>query len=434
MLARVIGAGLAGAEAAYQLAKRGVDVELYEMRPVKGTPVHKSARIAELVCSNSLKSADPCTAQGTLKEEMRLMGSVVIEAAYASRVPAGGALAVDRELFSEKIEKALYGTGRITVIRKEVTRIDENTIVATGPLTSDGMAEAIEGMAGAERLYFFDAAAPIITGASVNREKAFFAARYGKGDADYLNCPMNKEEYLRFYDELVNARRVILKDFEKGELFEGCMPVEEMARRGADALRFGPMRPVGLKGANGEKYYAVVQLRKEDAYDGLYNLVGFQTNLAFPEQERVFRLIPGLENAEFVRYGVMHRNTYLNSPGFLSPDFSAIKAPNVFFAGQMTGVEGYLESAASGLMAGINLYMRLSGEKTHVLPETTTVGSLQKYVAGYGGNFQPMHVSFALTPPLDTKIKDKSLKKRAYSERALSDLAKYIENNKGVSL
>lgn len=434
MLARVIGAGLAGAEAAYQLAKRGVDVELYEMRPVKGTPVHKSARIAELVCSNSLKSADPCTAQGTLKEEMRLMGSVVIEAAYASRVPAGGALAVDRELFSEKIEKALYGTGRITVIRKEVTRIDENTIVATGPLTSDGMAEAIEGMAGAERLYFFDAAAPIITGASVNREKAFFAARYGKGDADYLNCPMNKEEYLRFYDELVNARRVILKDFEKGELFEGCMPVEEMARRGADALRFGPMRPVGLKGANGEKYYAVVQLRKEDAYDGLYNLVGFQTNLAFPEQERVFRLIPGLENAEFVRYGVMHRNTYLNSPGFLSPDFSAIKAPNVFFAGQMTGVEGYLESAASGLMAGINLYMRLSGEKTHVLPETTTVGSLQKYVAGYAGNFQPMHASFALTPPLDTKIKDKSLKKRAYSERALSDLAKYIENNKGVSL
>lgn len=434
MLARVIGAGLAGAEAAYQLAKRGVDVELYEMRPVKGTPVHKSARIAELVCSNSLKSADPCTAQGTLKEEMRLMGSVVIEAAYASRVPAGGALAVDRELFSEKIEKALYGTGRITVIRKEVTRIDENTIVATGPLTSDGMAKAIEGMAGAERLYFFDAAAPIITGASVNREKAFFAARYGKGDADYLNCPMNKEEYLRFYDELVNARRVILKDFEKGELFEGCMPVEEMARRGADALRFGPMRPVGLKGANGEKYYAVVQLRKEDAYDGLYNLVGFQTNLAFPEQERVFRLIPGLENAEFVRYGVMHRNTYLNSPGFLSPDFSAIKAPNVFFAGQMTGVEGYLESAASGLMAGINLYMRLSGEKTHVLPETTTVGSLQKYVAGYAGNFQPMHASFALTPPLDTKIKDKSLKKRAYSERALSDLAKYIENNKGVSL
>lgn len=434
MFARVIGAGLAGAEAAYQLAKRGVDVELYEMRPVKGTPVHKSARIAELVCSNSLKSADPCTAQGTLKEEMRLMGSVVIEAAYASRVPAGGALAVDRELFSEKIEKALYGTGRITVIRKEVTRIDENTIVATGPLTSDGMAEAIEGMAGAERLYFFDAAAPIITGASVNREKAFFAARYGKGDADYLNCPMNKEEYLRFYDELVNARRVILKDFEKGELFEGCMPVEEMARRGADALRFGPMRPVGLKGANGEKYYAVVQLRKEDAYDGLYNLVGFQTNLAFPEQERVFRLIPGLENAEFVRYGVMHRNTYLNSPGFLSPDFSAIKVPNVFFAGQMTGVEGYLESAASGLMAGINLYMRLSGEKTHVLPETTTVGSLQKYVAGYAGNFQPMHVSFALTPPLDTKIKDKSLKKLAYSERALSDLAKYIENNKGVSL
>ena len=434
MLARVIGGGLAGAEAAYQLAIRGAEVELYEMRPVKQTPVHKGAGIAELVCSNSLKSADVNTAQGTLKEEMRLLGSVVLRAAYESRVPAGGALAVDRELFSAKIEKALSDTGRVTVIRHEVTRIDENTIVATGPLTSDKMASEIEKKAGAERLYFFDAAAPIITGDSVNREKAFFAARYGKGDSDYLNCPMNKEEYLRFYDELVNARKVILKDFEKGELFEGCMPIEEMARRGADAIRFGPLRPVGIKGKDGEKYYAVVQLRKEDVYDGLYNVVGFQTNLAFPEQERVFRLIPGLENAEFVRYGVMHRNTYLRSPGFLSADFSVKNAPGVFFAGQITGVEGYMESAASGLIAGINLFSRMSGAETHVLPETTTIGSLQRYVAGYAGNFQPMHASFALTPPLETKIRDKSLKKRAYSERALSDLEKYIENNKGVSL
>ena len=259
MLARVIGGGLAGAEAAYQLAIRGAEVELYEMRPVKQTPVHKGAGIAELVCSNSLKSADVNTAQGTLKEEMRLLGSVVLRAAYESRVPAGGALAVDRELFSAKIEKALSDTGRVTVIRREVTRIDENTIVATGPLTSDKMASEIEKKAGAERLYFFDAAAPIITGDSVNREKAFFAARYGKGDSDYLNCPMNKEEYLRFYDELVNARKVILKDFEKGELFEGCMPIEEMARRGADAIRFGPLRPVGIKGKDGEKYYAVDQ-------------------------------------------------------------------------------------------------------------------------------------------------------------------------------
>ena len=434
MKACVIGGGLAGSEAAYQLAKRGVYVTLYEMRPVVATPVHRGGGLAELVCSNSLKSVDVNTAQGTLKEEMRLLDSLTLRAAYIARVPAGNALAVDRERFSAEIEKALDATGMVTVVREEVTRIPDDVIVATGPLTSEKLAVEIEKVCGGQRLYFYDAAAPIVTGASIDRGKVFFAARYGKGDADYLNCPMTKEEYLAFREALVAARRVILKDFEKGELFENCMPVEEMARRGADALRFGPLRPVGIRGADGEKYHAVVQLRKEDDYDGLYNLVGFQTNLVFPEQERVFRMIPGLENAEFVRYGVMHRNTFLHSPGFLNADFSVRGRERLFFAGQITGVEGYLESAASGLIAGINLYERLTGGSTHVLPETTMCGSLQKYVSEYRGDFQPMHVSFALTPPQENRIKDKALRKKAYSERALSDLTKYIENIKGVSI
>lgn len=433
MNARVIGGGFAGAEAAYQLAIRGVNVELYEMRPVVTTPVHRTAGLAEPVCSNSLKSEDPASAQGELKRELKMLGSAVLRAAERSRVPAGGALAVDRTAFSENVEKILLSTCRVTVIREEVTEITPNTIIATGPLTSEKLAAAIEKMSGKERLYFFDAAAPIVTGESVDREKAFFAARYDKGDADYLNCPMNAEEYRAFRLALMSARKAILRDFEKGELFENCMPIEELARRGEDAMRFGPLRPVGIRSANGERHYAVVQLRKEDLYDGAYNIVGFQTNLAFPEQERVFRMIPGLEKAEFVRYGVMHRNTYLHSPGFLRSDYSVIGAENVFFAGQITGTEGYLESAASGLVAGINLFRRMKGGETLTLPAETVTGSMQRYISEYAGNFQPMHVSFALTPPLSVRIRGKAERKAAYATRAAAALETYIKQ-KGVTI
>ena len=424
MTVKVIGGGLAGAEAAYQLAKRGVTVELYEMRPVVPTPVHKGGGIAELVCSNSLKSVDPDTAQGVLKEELKLLDSAVVRAAYESRVPAGGALAVDRNLFSSAVESILKNTNRVTVIREEVTRIEDNSIIATGPLTSDGMGKAIAELV-PERLYFYDAAAPIVTAASIDPDKSFFAARYGKGDADYLNCPLNEEEYGRFREELIKAEKVIAKDFEKGELFEGCMPIEELAARGRDAMRFGPLRPVGIFGVDGKRAYAIVQLRKEDNYEHLYNLVGFQTNLKFPEQKRVFSMIPALKNAEFVRYGVMHRNTYVRSPGFLNADFSVKGRENLFFAGQITGVEGYLESAASGLIAGMSMAEKLSGRQGVVLPETTVIGGLQRYVSGYSGNFQPMHVSFMLLPQIEG-IRDKSLRKRAYSERAIADLKKFI--------
>ena len=425
-MVKIVGGGLAGCEAAYQLLKRGYNVELYEMRPVRNTPAHKTEGLAELVCSNSLKSEDGTTSQGLLKNEMKLLGSLILECAEVARVPAGGALAVDREIFSREVERRLNEFEGFKLIREEVTEINDNVIIATGPLTSDALTENILRLTGADKLYFYDAVAPIVTLESVDKNKSFWSARYGKGSDDYLNCPMSKEEYDLFYNALVNAQTVLLKDFEKREIFEGCMPVEVMAKRGVDALRFGPLRPVGIHGENGEKYYAVVQLRKEDNYDSLVNLVGFQTNLTFPEQKKVFSLIPALHDAEFVRYGVMHRNTYINSPAVLDSSFALKEHPSIFFAGQITGVEGYMESTMSGLLAGINMARYIENKKPLSLPETTMCGSLSNYVATCRSNFQPMHVSFALLPPLDGKVK-KHERKAKYAERAIEDLKQYIE-------
>lgn len=425
-MVKIVGGGLAGCEAAYQLLKRGYNVELYEMRPVRKTPAHKTEGLAELVCSNSLKSEDGTTSQGLLKNEMKLLGSLILECAEVARVPAGGALAVDREIFSREVERRLNEFEGFKLIREEVTGINDNVIIATGPLTSDALTENILRLTGADKLYFYDAVAPIVTLESVDKDKSFWSARYGKGSDDYLNCPMSKEEYDLFYNALVNAQTVLLKDFEKREIFEGCMPVEVMAKRGVDALRFGPLRPVGIHGENGEKYYAVVQLRKEDNYDSLVNLVGFQTNLTFQEQKKVFSLIPALHDAEFVRYGVMHRNTYINSPAVLDSSFALKEHPSIFFAGQITGVEGYMESTMSGLLAGINMARYIENKKPLSLPETTMCGSLSNYVATCRSNFQPMHVSFALLPPLDGKVK-KHERKAKYAERAIEDLKQYIE-------
>ncbi|MFI3229581.1 MAG: methylenetetrahydrofolate--tRNA-(uracil(54)-C(5))-methyltransferase (FADH(2)-oxidizing) TrmFO, partial [Bacillota bacterium] len=348
---KVIGGGLAGVEAAYQLLKAGFAVDMYEMRPVKMTPAHKTAGLGELVCSNSLKSTEFSGAQGLLKAEMRLMNSLVLKVAEATKVPAGNALAVDREAFSKGLEEELRSFSSFNLIKEECTEITDYTIVATGPLTSEAMCEKIAELHGGEYLHFYDAVAPIVTKESIDMDRAFFQSRYDKGEADYLNCYMNKEEYDNFVTELVSADRVILKKFEKGDIFEGCMPVEVMAGRGHEALRFGPLKPVGLGRHLPERPYAIVQLRMEDNYDSLYNLVGFQTNLTFKEQKRVFGLIPALKNAEFVRYGVMHRNTYMNSPKLLTEHYSLKTNGAIFFAGQMTGVEGYMESAMSGLIA-----------------------------------------------------------------------------------
>ena len=360
---KVIGAGLAGCEAAWQLAKAGIECELYEMKPKKFTPAHKYKGFAELVCSNSLKADRVESAAGMLKEEMRRLGSVTMECAEEARVSAGGALAVDREKFSDAVTKRIRENGYITVIEEEVTEIpDGRVIIATGPLTSDGLAESIGRICG-EYLYFHDAAAPIVTFESIDMDKAFFASRYGRGDADYINCPMDKEEYLRFYNELINAESAPLKEHDKEhfgkdnfKVYEGCMPVEVLAKRGEDTLRFGPLKPVGLTDPRtGKRPYAVVQLRAENTAGSMYNIVGFQTNLKFGEQKRVFSLITGLENAEFMRYGVMHRNTFINSPKLLNEQFNMRERPELYFAGQMTGVEGYIESAASGIFAGLSM-------------------------------------------------------------------------------
>ncbi len=426
-MVKIIGGGLAGCEAAYQLLKRGYSVDLYEMRPVKCTAAHKTEGLAELVCSNSLKSEDTTTSQGLLKKELSLFGSLILECAERARVPAGGALAVDRVIFSQEIEKKLFSYEKFALHREEVTEIDDEVIIATGPLTSEAMSEKIISLTGADKLYFYDAVAPIVTLESVDLTKSFWSARYGKGSDDYLNCPMNKEEYDAFYQALVSAQTVVLKDFEKREIFEGCMPVEVMAKRGIDALRFGPLRPVGIWGEGGEGYYAVVQLRKEDNYDSLVNLVGFQTNLTFGEQKKVFSMIPALHDAEFVRFGVMHRNTYINSPAVLNEHFSLRANPSIYFAGQITGVEGYMESTMSGLIAGINMARRIENKAQLSLPETTLCGSLSKYVANCKSNFQPMHVSFALLSPLDGKIK-KQDRKAKYAERAINDLTSYLQS------
>ncbi|MCH5324122.1 MAG: methylenetetrahydrofolate--tRNA-(uracil(54)-C(5))-methyltransferase (FADH(2)-oxidizing) TrmFO [Eubacterium sp.] len=421
--ATVIGAGLAGVEAAWQLANHNIPVRLIEMKPKKYSPAHKYQGFAELVCSNSLKSADVNSACGMLKEEMRYLGSLTMQAAEKTKVDAGGALAVNREQFSDEVTKAVRENPLIEVVSDEVTEFPtENTIIATGPLTSDKFAEAIKAKCG-DTLSFYDAAAPIVTFDSIDMSRAFFAARYDKGGADYINCPMSREEYEYFYNELVNAESVPLKSFEDFTVYEGCMPVEVLAKRGIDSVRYGCMKPVGLTDPRtGRRPYAAVQLRKENNEGTMYNLVGFQTNLKFGEQKRVFSLITGLENAEFVRYGVMHRNTFLNSPGLLDDSYKLIGSGNIYFAGQITGVEGYVESAASGIIAGLNLARTLCGKDKFIPPEWTMLYALSKHISTESKNFQPMGASMGLLPPLGEKIKDKKLRYASLSERGLARL------------
>ncbi len=430
MTVTVIGAGLAGCEAAYQAARLGADVVLYEMKPKKMTPAHSYKGFAELVCSNSLRSADITSGVGLLKEELARMGSLIMEAAKATSVPAGGAMAVDRTAFSDYITEKIRTNSKIQIIEEEVTKIPENgiTIIATGPLTSDALAGEIAELVGGKQLSFFDAAAPIVDYSTIDMDKAFFASRYGKGTPDYINCPMNKEEYTAFYEALITAEEAQLHDFEKGEklkVFEGCMPVEVMARRGEDTLRFGPMKPVGIsRPGTDERYYAVVQLRKENREGTMYNLVGFQTHLTFPEQRRVFRMIPGLENAAFMRYGVMHRNTFLHSPMLLNADYSMRERNNLFFAGQMTGVEGYVESAASGFVAGISAARRGLGAGETLFPNTTMIGAMARYVSeGGAAAFQPMNANFGIIPNPPEKIRGgKKIRYAFYAQRALDEI------------
>jgi len=415
---KIIGAGLAGTEAAMILANNGIKVELFEMRPTKNTPAHHTGDFAELVCSNSLRSDSLDNAVGVLKEEMRLLNSLVIEAATETRVPAGGALAVDREKFSQYITEKIKNHPNIEVIYGEVAALPEgNVIVATGPLTSDKLSENIKETLGVDYLSFYDAAAPIVTKESIDMSKAYVKSRYDKGEADYINCPMNIEEYFTFHRAIVNAETVILKDFEL-KVFEGCMPVEIMAKRGYKTLLFGPLKPVGLE-HEGNKPHAVVQLRQDDAIGSLYNIVGFQTNLKFTEQKRILRLIPGLENVEIVRYGVMHRNTFLNSPKCLKNTYQSILRENLFFAGQITGVEGYVESAASGIVAGMNMLRLLNEEGLIVFPKESVIGSMVNYISNPSiKNFQPMNANFGLLPSLIGKY-TKPERKIKYAERAL---------------
>ena len=429
---KVYGAGLAGCEAAWQAANRGVKVELYEMKPQRFTPAHHSEGFAELVCSNSLRSDSTTNAVGLLKEELRNLGSLIMEAADATRVPAGSALAVDREKFSAYVTEKIKTHPNISVISEEVTEVDDAvTVIATGPLTSDGFAEYIQRELVGEGLHFFDAAAPIVDAESINMDVAFFASRYDKGDADYINCPMTREQYDAFWEALVGAEEAELKEFDRQEqkklkVFEGCMPVEVMTKRGHDTLLFGPLKPVGLVDKRvGKESYAVVQLRKENKEGTMYNIVGFQTHLTFPEQRRVFRMIPGLENAEFLRYGIMHRNTYINSPGKLDATYRLVSRPNIYFAGQMTGVEGYIESAGSGFVAGLNAARQLLGEKETVFPRKTMLGAMAAYVSeGGSGAFVPMNANFGIIEPLPERIKGgKIAKYEKLSARALEEIA-----------
>lgn len=430
----IVGAGMAGSEAAWQVAQRGIKVDLYEMRPEKSTPAHKTEKFAELVCSNSLRGAGLENAVGLLKEEMRQLNSIIMESADINRVPAGGALAVDREGFSQYITDKVKNHPNVTVINKEIETIpqedDAITIIASGPLTSEVLAKSIGELTGQDYFYFYDAAAPLISKESIDMSKAYRASRYGKGTADYINCPMDKEEYEKFWQELTTAELAPIKEFEKAKFFEGCMPVEEMARRGIDTLLYGPLKPVGLEDPKtGKRPYAVVQLRQDNAADSLYNIVGFQTHLKWPEQKRVFGLIPGLENAEFVRYGVMHRNTFINSPELLRPTLQYKDRDDLLFAGQMTGVEGYIESAASGLVAGVNAAYLAKGENPVIFPEQTAHGSMCKYItSAVAKHFQPMNANFGLMPPLEERIRDKKLKKQKIAQRALEFLAKFKED------
>ncbi len=427
----IIGAGLAGSEAAYQLAKRGVNVKLFEMKPHKFSPAHKNKNFAELVCSNSLKSKELTTSSGLLKKEMEMLDSLIIKAAYANSIPAGGALAVDREKFAEYITETLKSFDNIKIINEEVVEIpkDEVVIIATGPLSSEGIVKSLQEKIKTDYLYFFDASSPIVTYDSIDMNVAFVGDRYGKGNGDYINCPMNKQEYLDFYNELIKAESVKLHDFENKKVFEGCMPVEVMAKRGEDSIRFGPLKPVGLANPHkDEKPYAVVQLRKEDNENNLYNLVGFQTNLTYPEQKRVFSMIPGLNKANFVRYGVMHRNSYINAPTLLTNTFSLKEDGNVFIAGQLSGVEGYLESTASGLIAGINAYLKINNKNPLILSPATMIGAIINYITTASPvNFQPMNSNYGIIKPLDERIKDDKIKKAKYAERSLLELEKVIK-------
>ncbi|MCX7922367.1 MAG: methylenetetrahydrofolate--tRNA-(uracil(54)-C(5))-methyltransferase (FADH(2)-oxidizing) TrmFO [Clostridia bacterium] len=428
----VIGAGLAGCEAAWQLAKRDIKVRLYDMKPKKFTPAHHIESFAELVCSNSLRSDQLENAVGLLKEEMRILDSIIMKCADETRVPAGGALAVDRTKFSQAVTAAMVNNENITIINEEITELPEDTttIVATGPLTSEAFSRHIAGLTGEEYLYFFDAAAPIVTFESIDMSKAFKAARYNRGTEDYINCPMDKDEYEQFWNELVNAEVAEVKEFEKEILFEGCMPVESMAKRGIDTLRYGPLKPVGLVNpSTGKEAYAVIQLRQDNSEGSLYNIVGFQTHLKWPEQKRVFKMIPGLENAEFVRYGVMHRNTFINSPKLLDSTYKFRTRPNLYFAGQITGVEGYIESASSGLIAGLNAAMNILEKDEVKFPSTTAIGALGNYVSNETvKNFQPMNINFGLIEPLNKRVKDKRMKNLEIAKRAL-DVIKSISEN-----
>lgn len=433
----VIGAGLAGCEAAMQIADRGIGVDLYEMKPQKQTPAHKTDLFGELVCSNSLKAMRVESAAGLLKEEMRRLNSFLMKCADKCRVPAGGALAVDRDIFARLVTEGIEAHRNINVIHTELTELPDDgiTIIATGPLTSDALARDIEKHFGGS-LSFFDAAAPIVTAESVDMDYAFTASRYDRGgDDDYINCPMNKQEYEIFYQALVNAERAPLHDFDvmNPKVYEGCMPVEVLAQRGEGTLRFGPMKPVGLTDPRtGHRAWALLQLRKENAAGTMYNLVGFQTNLKFPEQKRVFSLIPALHRAEFVRYGVMHRNTFICSPRILDSDFSVKENNSLFFAGQITGVEGYMESAASGIMAGLNAARRLLGQKTLTLPEDTMIGALSRYISDPSvKKFQPMGANLGVLPELAKRPRDKRERAAAYAYRALDSLNKFLIENIG---
>lgn len=429
----IIGAGLAGSEAAWQLAKRNVEVDLYEMRPVKLTPAHETGNFAELVCTNSMRSNQLSNAVGLLKEEMRQLDSLVMKAADENAVPAGGALAVDRDKFSQQITQTLKSLDNVTIHDEEITEIPKEgiTIIATGPLTSESLAQQIQDFCGTDSLHFFDAAAPIVDADSINYDIVYKKSRYDKGEAAYLNCPMTKEEFFNFYKNLIAAEAAELHGFENDNVFEGCMPIEVMAGRGEKTMLFGPLKPVGLEDPRtGKTPYAVVQLRQDNASASMYNIVGFQTHLKYGEQKRVFSMIPGLENARFVRYGKMHRNTYIASPEVLKPSYEAKKQAGLFFAGQMTGVEGYVESAGSGLVAGMNAARLALGESTLAFPKTTALGSMAHYITSTSAkHFQPMNASYALIPKLDHKVRNKQERHLEISKKALADLNKFKKEN-----
>lgn len=430
-IVNVVGAGLAGSEAAWQIAKRGIKVNLYEMRPVKQTPAHHTDKFAELVCSNSLRANSLTNAVGVLKEEMRILDSIIIQSADKSSVPAGGALAVDRHEFAGNVTEMVKNHPNVTVINEEVTEIPSGiTIIATGPLTSEALSKQLLELTGEDYLYFYDAAAPIIEKESINMDKVYLKSRYDKGEAAYLNCPMNEEEFDRFYTALISAETATLREFEKEIFFEGCMPIEVMAKRGKKTMLFGPLKPVGLEDPKtGKRPFAVVQLRQDDAAGTLYNMVGFQTHLKWGAQKEVFRLIPGLEEAEIIRYGVMHRNTFINSPKVLNATYQFKERPTLLFAGQMTGVEGYVESAASGLIAGINAARLIQGLDPVTFPKETAMGSMANYITETNSkSFQPMNANFGLLPDLPVRIKDKKSRNEELANRALKTIQNFVKN------